>query len=58
MSEQQKKELANTMKQQAEVQATEARGRQLAMEKAGEKAEEIAQDVADSVNQAIDRYWL
>ena len=46
------------MKQQAEVQAAEARGRQLAMEKAGEKAEEIAQDVADSVNQAIDRYWL
>ena len=42
-----KKELANTMKQQAEIQAAEGRGQQLAMEKAGEKAEEIAQEVAD-----------
>ena len=58
MSEQQKKELANTMKQQAEVQAAEARGRQLAMEKAGDRAEEIAREVADRVNQVIDRYWL
>ena len=58
MSEQQKKKLANTMKQQAEVQVAEARGRQLAMEKAGDRAEEIAQEVADSVNQVIDCYWL
>lgn len=58
MSEQQKKELANTMKQQAEVQVAEARGRQLAMEKSEEKAEEIAQEVADGtkkVYQAIEK---
>ena len=47
MSEQQKKELENAMNLQAQVQAAEARGRQMAMEKTEEKAEEIAQEVAD-----------
>ena len=47
MSEQQKKELENAMNLQAEAQAADARGQQLAMEKAEEKAEKIARDVAD-----------
>ena len=47
MSEQQKKELENAMNLQAEAQAAEAHGQQMAMEKAGDKAEEIAQEVAD-----------
>ena len=58
MSEQQKKELENAMNLQAEAQAAEARGQQLAMEKAGKKAEEIAQDLGDGarkVYQAIEK---
>lgn len=58
MSEQQKKELENAMNLQAEAQAAEARGRQLAMEKAGEKAGEIAREVADGtrkVYQSIEK---
>ena len=58
MSEQQKKELENAMNLQAEAQAAEARGQQLAMEKAGKKAEEIAQylgDGARKVYQAIEK---
>ena len=58
MSEQQKKKLENTMNLQAEAQAAEARGQQLAMEKSEEKAEEIAQEVADGtkkVYQAIEK---
>ena len=61
MSEQQKKELENAMNLQAEAQATEARGQQLAGEKAEEKAEEIAQEVADGtkkVYQAIKRQTI
>ena len=44
MSEQQKKELENAMNLQAEAQATEAHGQQLAMEKAGEIAQEVVND--------------
>ena len=58
MSEQQKKELENAMNLQAEAQAAEAHGQQLAMEKAGEKAEKIVQEVAGSakkVYQAIEK---
>lgn len=58
MSEQQKKELENAMNLQAEAQAAEVRGQQLAMEKAGEKAEKIVQEVAGSakkVYQAIEK---
>ena len=58
MSEQQKKELENAMNLQAEAQAAEAHGQQMAMEKAGEKAEEIAQDVAEGtkkVYQSIEK---
>lgn len=58
MSEQQKKELENAMNLQAEAQAAEAHGQQLAMETAGEKAEEIAQEVADGtkkVYQSIEK---
>ena len=54
MSEQQKKELENAMNLQAEAQAAEARGQQMAMEKAGE----IAQDHGDGamkVYQAIEK---
>ena len=47
MSEQQKKELENAMNLQAEAQAAEAHGQQMAMEKAGEMTQEIAQEVAD-----------
>lgn len=47
MSEQQKKELENAMNLQAEAQAAEAHGQQMAMEKAGEMTQEIAQDVAE-----------
>ena len=58
MSEQQKKELKNAMNLQAEAQAAEVRGRQLAMEKSAEKAEEIVREVADGtkkVYQAIEK---
>ena len=58
MSEQQKKELENAMDLQAQAQATEVRGQQLAMEKAGEMTQEIAQDVAEGtkkVYQSIEK---
>ena len=58
MSEQQKKELENAMNLQAEAQAAEARGQQMAMEKAGEMTQEIAQDVAEGtkkVYQSIEK---
>ena len=58
MSEQQKKELENAMNLQAEAQAAEAHGQQMAMEKAGEKAGAIAQEVADGtrkVYQSIEK---
>lgn len=57
MSEQQKKELENAINLQAQAQTAEARGQQLAMEKAGEIAQEIAEDVAGGakkVYQAIE----
>ena len=58
MSEQQKKELENAMNLQAEAQAAEAHGQQMAMEKAGEMTQEIAQDVAEGtkkVYQSIEK---
>ena len=58
MSEQQKKELENAMNLQAEAQAAEARGQQMAMEKAGEMTQEIAQDVVEGtkkVYQSIEK---
>ena len=54
MSEQQKKELENAMN----LQAAEAHGQQMAMEKAGEMTQEIAQDVAEGtkkVYQSIEK---
>ena len=58
MSEQQKKELENAMNLQAEAQAAEAHGQQMAMEKTGEMTQEIAQDVAEgtkNVYQSIEK---
>ena len=58
MSEQQKKKLENAMNLQAEAQAAEAHGQQMAMEKAGEMTQEIAQDVAEGtkkVYQSIEK---
>ena len=57
MSEQQKKELEHAMHMLEEARAAEARGQQLAMEKAGELAEGIAVEVTDGtkkVNKAIE----
>lgn len=54
MSEQQKKKLENAMNLQAEAQAAEACGRQLAMEKAGEIAREVA-DGTRKVYQSIEK---
>jgi len=53
MSEQKKKELENAMNLQAEAQAAEARGQQMAMEKAGEMTQEIAQDVPKAPRRSI-----
>ena len=58
MSEQQKKELESAMNLQAEAQAAEAHGQQMAMEKANEMTQEIAQDVAEGtkkVYQSIEK---